>query len=91
MSGFPFTAEAAKWEEKFAELRAYKECHDDCSVPNRWAENPPLGGWVNTQRTQKRKFDQGEPSQITQARIEKLVGIGFVWEPGHANQHGRVQ
>ena len=46
--------------------------------------NPPqsqgvLGTWVDRQRTQKKKFDKGEKSQLTQERIDKLDEVGFVW------------
>ena len=54
-------------------------------MPNRYAENPQLGRWVGTQRTQYKKFQQ-DPStfsmstfSMTQERIERLERIGFEW------------
>jgi hypothetical protein len=71
----------AGWEAQLAKLKVYKRRHGDCSVPNRWAEDPPLGRWVNTQRKCKRKLDHGEPSEgMTAARAAKLEVLGFAWE-----------
>ena len=41
--------------------------------------NKQLGGWVNNQRTQYKKFQRGEKSSITKERISRLDDIGFVW------------
>ena len=49
-------------------------------MPNRYAENPQLGNWVHTQRTQYRKFQQDpSTSYMTQERIERLESIAFQW------------
>ena len=70
------------WDQRFGELQAYQDRVGDCRVPREWPENPPLGTWVNEQRKEKRKFDQGdERAKITPERIEQLNGIGFVWDP----------
>ena len=47
--------EASRWDVQFARLVVYKAEHGDCSVPQRWAEDPRLGSWVSTQRYGKRK------------------------------------
>jgi hypothetical protein len=68
------------WEAQLAKLKAYKKKHGDCSVPYRWDEDPMLGRWVGTQRTNKRILDRGEPSErMTAARVAKLDALGFVW------------
>ena len=44
---------------------------------------PPgqLGSWINTQRTAKKKHDNGdEKAGITPERIQKLDEVGFEWE-----------
>ena len=69
------------WDEHFGELQAYQARFSNCNVPREWRENPQLGRWVTKQRREKRKFDQGAPSQITQGRIERLNSIGFEWDP----------
>ena len=43
--------EDIEWEQRFSELKAYKEAHGDCNVPAIWPENPELAKWVIRQRT----------------------------------------
>ena len=75
------TRDDAGWEVQLAKLKAYKRKHGDCAVPNRWAEDPRLGGWVNMQRKLKRKLDRGEPSNgMTAERAAKLEALGLAWE-----------
>ena len=50
-------------------------------MPNHWAEDPPLGRWVNNQRVGKKALDRGERSRgMTAARAAKLAALGFAWE-----------
>jgi hypothetical protein len=72
----------AGWEAQLAKLMAYKRRHGDCNVPRGWAEDPPLSGWVDTQRRCKKKLDCGESSQGMMARVAKLEALGFVWSLG---------
>jgi hypothetical protein len=53
------------WMAQLARLAGYKVEHGDCNVPKRWAEDPRLGSWVNTQRKLKRTLDRGEHSPVT--------------------------
>ena len=71
----------AKWDTKFNELVAYKDAHGgSCNVPKGYAENPQLGRWVHSQRTQYKKFQQHpSTSSMTQERIERLESIAFEW------------
>jgi hypothetical protein len=48
--GFEWDAKEARWEGMFAALQDYKKEHGNCGVPSRWAANPKLASWVNTQR-----------------------------------------
>ena len=69
------------WEAQLAKLRKYRRKHGDWNVPRGWAEDPPLGRWVDTQRQGKKALDRGEPSQgMTAARAAKLEALGFDWE-----------
>jgi hypothetical protein len=69
------------WELQLTKLKAYKRRRGDCSVPQGWAEDPPLGSWVNNQRTLKKALDRGDPSLgMTAARVAKLDKLGFAWE-----------
>jgi hypothetical protein len=71
------------WETQLAKLKAYKRRHGNCNVPQRWAEDPKLGGWVNMQRCYKKALDRGEASpKMAVARVAKLEALGFAWSPG---------
>jgi hypothetical protein len=63
------------WNERFGELKAYKEHYAHCNVPARWDENQSLSRWVNTQRRCRRG------GVLSEDRIQQLSQIGFVWEP----------
>ena len=52
--GFEWDVRAALWEEKFSELVRFKEEHDHCDVPAKWAQNSKLGRWVSKQRHRAR-------------------------------------
>ena len=71
----------AKWEAQLARLVAYEAAHGDCSVPQRWVEDPKLAMWVLHQRQGKRKLDRSEPSGMTAERAARLTSLGFVWKP----------
>jgi hypothetical protein len=69
------------WEAQLVKLKKYRRRHSNCNVPQRWAEDPTLGRWVESQRVYKKKLDRGEPSHgMTAARAAKLETLGFVWE-----------
>jgi hypothetical protein len=80
------------WEAQLARLVAYKEAHGDCSVPQGWAEDRPLGTWVGTQRQGKKKLDRGDPSPgMTAARAAKLEALGFAWAMSSEQISKRLQ
>ena len=70
-----FVWEQNKWHEKFTLAVQYKDEHKQWPPQSQGV----LGTWVDRQRTQKKKFDKGEKSQLTQERIDKLDEVGFVW------------
>ena len=78
-TGFDWNPQETAWESMFSALIEYKEEHGDCLVPKRYKDNKKLGLWVREQRTQYRLLQDGEHSQITEERIAKLEGTGFVW------------
>jgi hypothetical protein len=47
-------------------------------VHARWTENPKLGGWVVTQRYDRRK------GHLSEDKIRRLEEIGFDWNPNQA-------
>ena len=59
----------------------YKEKHGDCNVPQKYADNPPLGRWVDNQKTQHKKLYDGKSTHLTIERIQHLVSVGFDFRP----------
>jgi hypothetical protein len=72
--GLVWDAYDTSWEERFAELTAFKATHGHCNVPIGWSENPQLGTWVNEQRKRKKK------GTLSGNRTQRLNQIGLVWD-----------
>eukprot|EP00978_Attheya_sp_CCMP212_P011169 scaffold27385_cov47-Attheya_sp.AAC.2 len=64
------------WDQRFQELVDFKKINGHTSVPQLSGQ---LGGWVQTQRTQYRLFQEGKDSTLTNERRKKLEGIGFAF------------
>ncbi len=54
-------------------------------VPAHYADNPPLGRWVSTQRKYFKMYNKGDKSRITKEKIKQLSDIGFVWNRWEQN------
>lgn len=75
------------WSQRLLDLKEYRTLHGNCLVPSRYPENPELGIWVGTQRTQYRLYmkakEKGQKvpgtSAMNEDRIRQLEEIGFVW------------
>jgi hypothetical protein len=75
--GFDWVVGLGTWEDRFQEVCAYKAEHQNCRVPTRWKQNPPLASWVVDQRYDRRK------GKLRPDYEQKLTEIGFEWEvPG---------
>lgn len=61
------------WEQRFHELKKYRELHGHCNVPSRHKENKKLAKWVETQRYFFKK------KLLSKERINRLKDIGFIW------------
>ena len=64
------------WAEQFHQLVKFKEQHGHCLVPS---TSSLLSRWVKRQRYQYKLKMNGKLSTMTDCRIQKLNGIGFVW------------
>ncbi|MGK7397902.1 MAG: helicase associated domain-containing protein [Candidatus Cyclobacteriaceae bacterium M3_2C_046] len=62
-----------KWEERFSQLKQYKQTYGDCFVPVNWKKNRSLGIWVSGQRTLEKK------GKLDPEKKKKLDNLGFVW------------
>ena len=71
-----------KWDENLTQVVQYKEKHKRFPPQSQGV----LGTWVDKQRREKKKFDKGEKSSMTQERIDKLDEVGFVWNPGQGRK-----
>jgi len=88
--GFSWTAKVSPvpWNQRYEELKEYKEEHGDCLVPQMYATNKQLGRWVAKQRTGYQQYmkakEAGELATtachgMTKERITLLEEIGFCW------------
>lgn len=67
------------WINRYAELLEHREKHGDCLVPTFYAANKALGSWVFRQRQEYKRMNEGKKSTMSQARVNTLEKIGFVW------------
>ena len=88
--GFVWNSHKAGWDDKFYQLRDFGKKFGHCNVPSSWSENPSLAVWVKFQRRQyKMKMNGGsfkvsdanKNNTLTDDRIEKLLSIGFSFDP----------
>lgn len=66
------------WNRFYEQLVAYKARHGHALVP-RLCEVPGLGDWVTDQRRQYKAKQQGQATQLSDLRQEKLEALDFVW------------
>jgi len=73
--GFVWDQFESKWEEKFNDLKKYKDEYGDCNVYKNCPENKELVAWIVRQRTSYRK------EKLNEDQIDRLENLGFVWNP----------
>ena len=69
----------SSWDNWIKELREYKARHGDVDVPLKYSHNQALGAFVNRQRTEHRKLQQGLQTSLNEQRIASLNELGFKW------------
>ena len=74
------------WNERFEQLKAYKDANGDCLVPHNYPPNPKLGVWAANQRTMRRLYVQAKEedqesaySAVKEEHIAALEALGFEW------------
>jgi superfamily II DNA or RNA helicase len=70
------------WEDRLAEVAAFKAQHGHCDIPLKYPENPRLGRFVNNTRTQRNS------GKLAADRIAKLDALGFVWSASRKPEVG---
>lgn len=73
-AGFEWRIDLGTWDERFADLCAFKSRFGHTRVKAKWTENPLLGGWVVRQRYEYRK------KELKEEYIQRLNAIGFDWD-----------
>ena len=78
------------WNSKYDLLRAYKDENGHCRVPADYrVGSVNLSDWVNNQRVQYKKRQEGKHATITKERIDRLNEIGIEWD-GRAAREAKV-
>ncbi|MBI5393709.1 MAG: Helicase associated domain protein [Verrucomicrobia bacterium] len=65
--------ERGTWEDRLAEVAAFKAKHGHCDIPTLYPEMPKLGPFVNAMRSQRNS------GRLSADRIAKLDALGFAW------------
>ena len=76
---------ASKWDDKYHELKLYKQYHGHTNVPRRSKRDPSkdaLGEWVHFQRRQHRNLLTGKNSTMAITRKKALDYLEFQWTRG---------
>jgi superfamily II DNA or RNA helicase len=71
---FDWQIDVTTWDERFAELCAFKQRFGHTRVNVKWPENPRLGAWVVDQRHRRR---QGRLNPVHERCLNE---IGFEWD-----------
>jgi hypothetical protein len=79
--GFVWSVRENTREERFNELRMYKEQYGHCNVPKNCSKHPQLATWVTYQRRHLKLFMGGKRSSMTKNRFMKLTKLEFQWNP----------
>ena len=61
------------WEQRFHELKRFKEQYGHCNVPSPYPPNPALGHWVANIRKAKKR------GQLAAERCRSLDALAFCW------------
>ncbi|CAJ1947835.1 unnamed protein product [Cylindrotheca closterium] len=69
-----------QWGQRFEDLQEFRKVNGHCSVPYDHPPNPTLARWVKRQRYQYKLHVEGQPSAMTEERVQALEGVGFVWD-----------
>lgn len=70
--------EVGTWEDRLAEVAAFKAKHGHCGISTIFPENPKLGRFVNSMRSKRNS------GTLSADRIAKLDAVGFAWNSTHA-------
>ena len=75
--GFVWDPDLMAWMALFSKLKSFQRyplTERSCLIPESWPENPALAEWAKQQRLLYAK------SKLDPERVERLNGLGFVWD-----------
>ena len=75
----PYYENNRNWEDHFAVLLNYRERWGNVRVPLKYKADLRLGKWVQSQRQEYKKAQEGKDSKLTDHKIQKLTEVGFDW------------
>jgi hypothetical protein len=79
------TTECLKWEDRFEQLKQFREKHGHLRIPQKLDDPPGLGNWVLEQRRRQREMFLPESERrsakgpLSQEQIEMMESLGFEW------------
>ena len=69
------------WDERYGELKAFKDTYGHCNVPTTWEQSPKLAVWIqNTRQLSKQGW-------LSEERTNTLNALGFVWKVRNRPKH----
>jgi hypothetical protein len=75
-----------KWDERLAQLHAFRAKHGHVDVPRTYTKDPSLGTFVCNQRQTYKRMNEGKGSSMDRLRIQQLNELGFKWTLKHKDQ-----
>ena len=89
--GFCWSVDEFVWNNRFEELKKYKEEKGNCLVPHNYVGNTQLANWVIQQRQELKKLSTGKRSAMKVERFNKLNSLNFEWNAGRSSSSIIVQ
>jgi hypothetical protein len=80
--GFRFNPRDESWNEVYALLMEFKKSQGHCNVPEKGSGNTKLARWIIDQRIKWKK------GKLSEAHIQRLNRLGFVWQMHDASWDG---
>jgi hypothetical protein len=84
--GFVWDVHGTTWDERLADLHAFRSLHGHGKVPLRYPENPALAIWAKCQRRHYKDYcdaletgKEWASATMSDERIQQLVQAGFVF------------
>jgi hypothetical protein len=75
-----------KWDERVAQLRAFRTKHGHVDVPRTYTKDPSLGTFVCNQRQTYKRMNEGKGPSMDRLRVQQLNELGFKWMLKHRDQ-----